>query len=77
MYYISHAKNGFALSSVKKRLSDFNGTEGAKYHVRQRARLIDCTDDKGMARIPVYIYRDGKLKRCPQKTITPVDLSEY
>jgi hypothetical protein len=77
MYYISHAKNGFALSSVKKRLSDFNGTEGAKYHVRQRARLFDCTDEQGIARIPVYIYREGKLKRCPQKTITPVDLSEY
>jgi hypothetical protein len=69
MYYISHAKNGFALSSVKKRLSDFNGTEGERYHVRKRARLFDCTDEQGIARIPVYIYREGKLKRCPPLAI--------
>jgi hypothetical protein len=74
--YISRKKR-FRIVVCQKRLSDFNGTEGAKYHVRQRARLFDCTDEQGIARIPVYIYREGKLKRCPQKTITPVDLSEY
>jgi hypothetical protein len=64
MYYISHAKNGFALSSVKKRLSDFNGTEGERYHVRKQARL-----DTSLQFIPVYEYREGKLRKTNETSI--------
>ena len=34
MYYISNFESNCALSMVKKRLGDFKGVEGERYHVR-------------------------------------------
>lgn len=57
MYYISRFENDCAISCRKKRLSDFKGAEGERYHVRKRQR-VEMFDF-----IPVYEVVGGKLKR--------------
>lgn len=56
MYYISKVENNCALSVRKKRLGDFKGKEGARYHVRKR-KVVEMLDF-----IPVYEMVGGKLK---------------
>ena len=57
MYYISRVENNCTLSVRKKRLGDFKGIEGARYHVRKckRVEMFDF--------IPVYEVVGNKLKR--------------
>ena len=57
MYYISRVQDSLRLSVVKKRLGDFKGKEGAKFHVR-KGKGVDMLD-----LIPVYEVVNGKLKR--------------
>jgi len=55
MYYISTFDSQLQLSAVKKRLADFKGIEGAKYHVRTTRQ----TD--GLRTLPVYQFTEGRL----------------
>jgi hypothetical protein len=57
MYYISRVENNCSVSVRKKRLGDFKGEEGARFHVRKR-KEVEMLDF-----IPVYEIADGKLKR--------------
>ena len=57
MYYISNYENDCSLSVLKKRLGDFKGKEGQRYHVRKR-KNIEMFDF-----IPVYKVVNNKLKR--------------
>ena len=63
MYYISNIENNCALSVVKKRLGDFKGTEGEQYHVRTSRGLPE-----GHTAVPIYIFQNGKLQRCPDRS---------
>ena len=63
MYYISNIENNCALSIVKKRLGDFKGSEGAQYHVRTSRGLPE-----GHTAVPIYIFENGKLRRCPDRS---------
>jgi hypothetical protein len=63
MYYISALENNCALSVVKKRLGDFKGTEGEQYHVRTARGLPE-----GDTFVPIYIFKNGKLRRCPNRS---------
>tara|TARA_B100000497_G_C7627118_1_gene376853 strand:- start:5 stop:205 length:201 start_codon:yes stop_codon:yes gene_type:complete len=56
MYYISNFANDCAISVRKKRLGDFKGVEGERYHVRKR-KSVEMFDF-----IPVYQVIGGKLK---------------
>jgi len=69
MYYISEFENNCFLSLKKKRLSDFKGEEGARYHVRKRRGL-----EEGPVSVPVYIFENGKLRRCPNRSWTLFNL---
>lgn len=60
MYYISRFDNDCAISVRKKRLGDFKGAEGERYHVRKR-KSVEMLDF-----ILVYKVVDGKLKRTNQ-----------
>jgi hypothetical protein len=40
MYYISEFENNCVLSLKKKRLGDFKGEEGARYHARRGAWAV-------------------------------------
>jgi len=57
MYYISRFENNCSLSVRKKRLGDFKGVEGERYHVRKR-KSVEMFDF-----VLVYKVIDGKLKR--------------
>ena len=57
MYYISRFENDCAISVRKKRLGDFKGVEGGRYHVRKR-KSVEMFDF-----VLVYKVIDGKLKR--------------
>lgn len=57
MYYISRIENNCSLSVRKKRLGDFKGVEGERYHVRKR-KSVEMFDF-----VLVYKVIDGKLKR--------------
>ena len=63
MYYISNFESNCALSMVKKRLRDFKGIEGERYHVRTSKGLPN-----GHVSVPVYIFENGKLRRCPNRS---------
>lgn len=63
MYYISALENNCALSVVKKRLGDFKGTEGEQYHVRTSRGL-----GEGNIFVPIYIFENSKLRRCPNRS---------
>jgi hypothetical protein len=63
MYYISALENNCALSVVKKRLGDFKGTEGEQYHVRTSRGLPE-----GDTFVPIYIFKNGNLRRCPNRS---------
>jgi hypothetical protein len=69
MYYISEFENNCVLSLKKKRLGDFKGEEGARYHVRTSKGLPD-----GHVSVPVYIFENGKLRRCPNRSWTLFNL---
>ena len=69
MYYISEFENNCFLSLNKKRLGDFKGEEGARYHVRKRRGL-----EEGHVSVPVYIFENGKLRRCPNRSWTLFNL---
>lgn len=56
MYYISPYENDCQISMRKKRLKDFKGKEGMRYHVRKR-KSIEMFDF-----IPVYKVVNNKLK---------------
>ena len=55
MYYISQISNDLQLAAMKKRLSDFRGIEGQKYHVRTTAEV------GSLGMVPVYEYTGGRL----------------
>ena len=57
MYYISRIENNCSLSVRKKRLGDFKGVEGERYHVRKR-KSVEMFDF-----VLVYKVVDGELKR--------------
>jgi len=57
MYYISKRSDNFAFGRKVKRLSYFKGIEGERYVVRKKVN-IERFDS-----FPIYIYRDGKLKK--------------
>ena len=63
MYYMSNLENNCALSVVKKRLGDFKGTEGEQYHVRTARGLPE-----GDTFVPIYIFENGTLRRCPNRS---------
>lgn len=63
MYYISALENNCALSIKKKKLSDFKGKEGERYHVRTRAKL-----GEGHIALPIYNFEKGKLARCRDRS---------
>lgn len=63
MYYISNLENNCALSVCKKRLGDFKGTEGEQYHVRTSRGL-----GEGNTFVPIYVFENGKLRRCPNRS---------
>ena len=69
MYYISNFESNCALSMVKKRLGDFKGEEGARYHVRKRRGL-----EEGHVSVPVYIFENGRHRRCPNRSWTLFNL---
>ncbi len=55
MYYISQISNDLQLAAMKKRLSDFRGIEGQKYHVRTAKEV------GSLGMVPVYEYKSGRL----------------
>tara|TARA_B100000405_G_scaffold300626_1_gene260601 strand:+ start:1124 stop:1339 length:216 start_codon:yes stop_codon:yes gene_type:complete len=55
MYYISNISNDLQLSAMKKRLRDFRGIEGQKYHVRTTKEVGSI----GM--VPIYQFKGGRL----------------
>ena len=63
MYYISEFENNCVLSLKKKRLGDFKGVEGERYHVRTARGLPE-----GDTFVPIYIFKNGKLRRCPNRS---------
>tara|TARA_R110001592_G_scaffold332842_3_gene616445 strand:+ start:3743 stop:3967 length:225 start_codon:yes stop_codon:yes gene_type:complete len=69
MYYISEFESNCVLSLKKKRLGDFKGVEGERYHVRKRRGL-----EEGHVSVPVYIFENGKLRRCPNRSWTLFNL---
>jgi len=63
MYYISQYSNELQLSAMKKRLSDFRGIEGQKYHVR-------TTKEVGsLGMVPVYQYTGGRLVKTSASSV--------
>lgn len=67
-YYISETKADFAISRIHKRLSDFKGTEGSEYHVRTKSEL------RRFDSIPIYNFKNGKLRRCAQKSYAVIGI---
>ena len=64
MYYISDEQSNLGLSHIKKRLRDFKGIEGQRYHVRTKTGRPD-----GLLHVPIYIYQDGKMKRTKETSV--------
>ena len=64
MYYISNQDSNLGLSQMKKRLADFKGIEGEKYHVRKKPGRPE-----GIYHVPIYIYQDGKLRRTGELSV--------
>tara|TARA_R110002020_G_scaffold250263_1_gene464341 strand:+ start:924 stop:1157 length:234 start_codon:yes stop_codon:yes gene_type:complete len=68
-YYISSYDSNCSVSQVVKRLSQFRGGElrpdGKKYHVRTRKEIARGEIET----IPVYIMKEGKLKKTNSSSI--------
>jgi hypothetical protein len=62
MYYISALENNCALSVVKKRLGDFKGLKASNITLEPRGL------PEGDTFVPIYIFENGKLRRCPNRS---------
>ena len=63
MYYISQISNDLQLAAMKKRLSDFRGIEGQKYHVRTAKEV------GSLGMVPVYEYKSGRLVKTNDSSV--------